>query len=72
MKKISDAMKREDPALAEKLRMRDDLAAELKTKEELIRQLREELRVKEAYILGMLESNPNAAPTADFLESIIS
>lgn len=70
---IAVAMRRkEDPELAAKLRLRDDLLAELKTREETIRDLRQQLAVKTAYVLGMLESNPNIAPTSEFLDSIIS
>ena len=71
MKKIGEAMK-SHPVTDERLRLRDDLEAQLKTKEELARRLREELAVKEAYLLGMLEGNHALAPTADLLESLVS
>lgn len=73
MNKIAQTMRRkEDPQLAAKLKLRDDLLAELKTREETIASLRQELAVKTAYVLGMLEANPDMAPTAEFLDSIIS
>jgi hypothetical protein len=55
-----------------KLKLRDDLLAELKTREETIRDLRQQLAVKEAYMLGFYEGNLEAAPTPEYLDSIIS
>lgn len=73
MKKIGQAMRRkEDPQLEAKLKLRDELEADLRTKEELIRDLRQQVAVKTAYVLGMLEANPDAAPSAEFLDSLVS
>lgn len=70
---IAQAMRRkEDPQLAAKLKLRDELLAEMKTREETIRDLRQQVAVKTAYVLGLLEGNASIAPTVEFLDSIIS
>lgn len=69
-KSIGQSMK-SHPVPNELLRKRDQLLAELQSKVELTRALRQQLAEKEAYLLGLYEGNPDAAPSAEMLAGLI-
>jgi hypothetical protein len=68
MTSISDFMKRRPSELEQR---RDLLAAELESRQEVNRRLRLELSERAEYVRGMMEGNPDFAPSAELLEALI-
>jgi hypothetical protein len=65
---ISDFMKRRPSELEQR---RDLLVAELASRQEVNRQLRQELSERAEYIRGMMEGNSDFAPSTELLEALI-
>jgi hypothetical protein len=67
---IADSMK-EHPVSDDRVMLRDRLQTELEEKRAMTARLQAEIELKHAYILGMMEGNPDIAPSAEMLESLI-